>query len=115
MGNASRRCAARPSGSGGSTCRGRARDGCKTTRVGERGSRPAAADLRRGAPCATSRKSMIDTRQALEFEKPIVELENKIEELKGLGHGKIAGEVRRLERKARLLQERVFAELTAFQ
>ena len=58
---------------------------------------------------------MIDTRQALEFEKPIIELENKIEELKQLGGGTLASEVRKLERKARTLQSEVFARLTPLQ
>src|SRR5262249_7269340 len=56
-----------------------------------------------------------DTRQALEFEKPIVELENKIEELKQLGHGALQTQIRQLERKARRLQEHVFARLTPLQ
>jgi acetyl-CoA carboxylase carboxyl transferase subunit alpha len=58
---------------------------------------------------------MMDTRQALEFERPIVELENKIEELKQLGHGALQAQVRQLERKARRLQEKVFSTLTALQ
>jgi acetyl-CoA carboxylase carboxyl transferase subunit alpha len=58
---------------------------------------------------------MIDTRQALEFERPILELENKIEELKQLGHGALQVEVRNLERKARTLQSEVFAKLSALQ
>jgi acetyl-CoA carboxylase carboxyl transferase subunit alpha len=58
---------------------------------------------------------MMDTRQALEFERPIVELENKIEELKQLGHAALQTEIRQLERKARRLQEKVFSSLTALQ
>ncbi len=58
---------------------------------------------------------MIDTRQALEFEKPIIELENKIAELKKLGGPSLQSELRQLERKAQRLQEEVFAELTAWQ
>jgi acetyl-CoA carboxylase carboxyl transferase subunit alpha len=58
---------------------------------------------------------MIDTRQALEFERPIVELERKIEELKALGHGTLVAEVRKLERKSRSLQEKIFSELTPLQ
>ncbi len=57
----------------------------------------------------------MDTRQALEFEKPIVELENKIEELKQLGGATLDLEIRRLERKARQLQREVFSELTPWQ
>src|SRR4051794_39570373 len=57
----------------------------------------------------------IDTRQALEFERPIVELENKIAELKQLGGPQLDLEIRRLERKARALQREVFSELSAWQ
>ena len=58
---------------------------------------------------------VIDTRQALDFEKPIVELENKIAELKQLGGPQLELEIRRLERKARQLQREVFSELSAWQ
>jgi acetyl-CoA carboxylase carboxyl transferase subunit alpha len=58
---------------------------------------------------------MIDARQALDFERPIVELENKIEELKQLGGPSLDFEIRRLERKARQLQQEVFSELSAWQ
>jgi acetyl-CoA carboxylase carboxyl transferase subunit alpha len=58
---------------------------------------------------------IIDTRQALEFERPIVELENKIAELKRLGGPTLDLEIRRLERRARQLQREVFAELSAWQ
>ncbi len=58
---------------------------------------------------------MIDTRQALDFERPIVELENKIAELKQLGGPQLELEIRRLERKARQLQREVFSELSAWQ
>jgi acetyl-CoA carboxylase carboxyl transferase subunit alpha len=56
-----------------------------------------------------------DLRQALEFERPIVELEHKIAELKQLGGAALDFEVRRLERKAKQLQAEVFSELTAWQ
>jgi len=58
---------------------------------------------------------VIDTRQALDFERPIVELENKIAELKQLGGPQLEIEIRRLERKARQLQREVFSELSAWQ
>ena len=58
---------------------------------------------------------MIDTRQALDFERPIVELENKIAELKQLGGPQLELEIRRLERKARQLQREVFSELSPWQ
>jgi acetyl-CoA carboxylase carboxyl transferase subunit alpha len=58
---------------------------------------------------------VIDSRQALEFERPIIELEKKIEELKQLGGASLQTEIRQLERKAERLQEEVFADLTAWQ
>jgi acetyl-CoA carboxylase carboxyl transferase subunit alpha len=57
----------------------------------------------------------IDTRQTLDFERPIVELENKIEELKQLGGAQLDLEIRRLERKMRQLQREVFSELSPWQ
>ena len=48
----------------------------------------------------------------LEFERPILELQAKIEELKQLGQEEQAGfgsEITRLERKVARLQEEVFA------
>ena len=56
-----------------------------------------------------------DLRSALEFEKPIIELEHKISELKELGGASLDGEIRRLEKRARALQQEVFAELSAWQ
>ncbi len=58
---------------------------------------------------------MIDMRQALEFERPIIELEKKIRELRDLGGSQFSGEVKLLERRARRLREEVFADLTAWQ
>jgi acetyl-CoA carboxylase carboxyl transferase subunit alpha len=56
-------------------------------------------------------------RMVLEFERPIVELERKINELRGLAteSTNFDDEVDLLERKARKLQEEVFAELTPIQ
>ena len=54
----------------------------------------------------------------LEFERPILELQAKIEELKQLGQEEQAGfgsEITRLERKVARLQEEVFANLTPWQ
>jgi acetyl-CoA carboxylase carboxyl transferase subunit alpha len=54
----------------------------------------------------------------LEFEKPIEELEIKIEELKRLSDGKdinIAGEVRKLEKKVKDLRTDIFLKLTPWQ
>ena len=56
-------------------------------------------------------------RQILEFERPIIELERKIDELRQLSRGSVdfAEEIRRLEKKARKLQEEIFAELAPWQ
>lgn len=58
---------------------------------------------------------LIDMRQTLDFERPIVELENKIAELKRLGGAQLETEIHSLERKAQLLQREVFSELSAWQ
>src|SRR5215471_1289687 len=56
-------------------------------------------------------------RQVLEFERPIIELERKIDELRQLSRGSVdfGEEIRRLENKARKLQEEIFAELSPWQ
>src|SRR5262245_66428528 len=56
-------------------------------------------------------------RQILDFERPIIELERKIDELRQLSRGSVdfAEEIRRLEKKARKLQEEIFAELLPWQ
>ncbi len=56
-------------------------------------------------------------RLVLEFERPVVDLENKIEELRGLSSESVdfTAEIRKLEQKARKLQKEVFAELTPLQ
>jgi acetyl-CoA carboxylase carboxyl transferase subunit alpha len=53
----------------------------------------------------------------LDFERPIVDLERKIEELKQLrsGDADFSDEIRRLEQKASKLREEIFAELTPWQ
>ncbi len=53
----------------------------------------------------------------LEFERPIIDLEKKISELRGLSTETVdfSNEIRRLESKARKLQKEVFADLTAQQ
>jgi acetyl-CoA carboxylase carboxyl transferase subunit alpha len=53
----------------------------------------------------------------LEFERPIVDLERKIEELKQLRSGNIdfSEEIRRLEQKASRLRDEIFADLTPWQ
>lgn len=57
------------------------------------------------------------TSKVLEFERPIVELEGKIRELKLLssGSGEMAEEIERLEEKARQLQRDRFAALTPWE
>ena len=57
-------------------------------------------------------------RSYLDFEKPIEELETKIEELKRLSNGKeidISGEIKRLEKKAKELRSEIFSTLTPWQ
>jgi acetyl-CoA carboxylase carboxyl transferase subunit alpha len=57
-------------------------------------------------------------RYYLEFEKPIEELELKIEELKRLSDGKdidISSEIKRLERKVKELRSDIFSTLTPWQ
>jgi acetyl-CoA carboxylase carboxyl transferase subunit alpha len=56
-------------------------------------------------------------RYVLEFERPIVELEKKIDELKQLSSETVdfSAEIKRLEKKARKLQEETFAQLTPWQ
>ena len=53
----------------------------------------------------------------LEFERPIIDLEKKISELRGLSTETVdfSNEIRRLESKARKLQKEVFADLSAQQ
>jgi acetyl-CoA carboxylase carboxyl transferase subunit alpha len=60
----------------------------------------------------------ISTAHALEFERPLLELEKKIDELKTLsrsGAVDMTQEVGRLEKKARKLQEEIFHELSRWQ
>ncbi len=53
----------------------------------------------------------------LEFERPVIDLERKIQELRGLSTEAVdfSVEIRKLEQKARRLQKEVFADLTAQQ
>ena len=54
----------------------------------------------------------------LDFEKPVAELENKIEELKRLADGKdmnISSEIKKLEKKAKDLRADIFSKLTPWQ
>jgi acetyl-CoA carboxylase carboxyl transferase subunit alpha len=56
-------------------------------------------------------------KHVLDLERPIVELERKIYELKQLSEGTVdfGDEIKRLERKAEKLREKVFADLTPWQ
>lgn len=54
----------------------------------------------------------------LDFEKPVAELENKIEELKRLADGRdmnITSEIKKLEKKARDLRAEIFSKITPWQ
>ncbi|TAN42906.1 MAG: acetyl-CoA carboxylase carboxyltransferase subunit alpha [Nitrospirae bacterium] len=54
----------------------------------------------------------------LDFEKPLEELESKIEELRKLSDGKeldIAAEIKKLEKKARDLRQEIFSNITPWQ
>jgi acetyl-CoA carboxylase carboxyl transferase subunit alpha len=56
----------------------------------------------------------LSEREILDFERPIIDLQRKIEELRGLSTGTLdfTAEIHKLEQKARKLQREVFAELT---
>jgi acetyl-CoA carboxylase carboxyl transferase subunit alpha len=57
-------------------------------------------------------------RSYLDFERPIEELEIKIDELKRLSDGKdidISGEIKKLEKKVRNLRTEIFSSLTPWQ
>ncbi len=56
--------------------------------------------------------------QSLDFERPVLELERKIEELRSLpasGAVDFSDEIRRLEKKAQKLQQEIFADLSPWQ
>ncbi len=57
---------------------------------------------------------LLSDRMILEFERPIIDLERKISELRGLSTNTVdfSAEIRKLEQKARKLQKEVFADLT---
>jgi len=61
--------------------------------------------------------STASDRMVLEFERPIIDLEKKIAELRGLSTATVdfSSEIRRLEHKARKLQKEIFADLSAQQ
>jgi acetyl-CoA carboxylase carboxyl transferase subunit alpha len=63
----------------------------------------------------TCRRMAINLTYALEFERPILELEKKIDELKSLSSVDMSAEIGRLEKKARRLQEEIFSDLTRWQ
>ena len=69
------------------------------------------------APPAQPPTTLSD-RQILEFERPIIDLEKKISELRHLLRPRtvdFSAEIRKLEQKARKLQKEVFADLSAQQ
>jgi acetyl-CoA carboxylase carboxyl transferase subunit alpha len=51
----------------------------------------------------------------LEFEKPVAEINKRIEELKRVSDGKDIEEIRRLEKKSQDLREEIFSHLTPWQ
>jgi acetyl-CoA carboxylase carboxyl transferase subunit alpha len=58
------------------------------------------------------------TTHALDFERPLIELEKKIDELKGLqasGAVDFSAEIGKLEKKARKLQQEIFSDLSRWQ
>jgi acetyl-CoA carboxylase carboxyl transferase subunit alpha len=58
------------------------------------------------------------TTYALDFERPLIELEKKIDELKTIsstGSADISAEISRLEKKAKKLQTEIFSDLTRWQ
>ena len=58
------------------------------------------------------------TQYALEFERPLIELEKRIGELKGLsgaGGVDVSAEISRLEKKAKKLQQEIFSDLSRWQ
>jgi acetyl-CoA carboxylase carboxyl transferase subunit alpha len=58
------------------------------------------------------------TGYALDFERPLIELENKIDELKTLSAGgsvDVSSEISKLEKKAKTLQTKIFSDLTRWQ
>ena len=60
----------------------------------------------------------IQSQYALEFERPLIELEKQIDELKGLsgvGGVDVSGEITRLEKKALKLQQEIFKDLSRWQ
>lgn len=60
------------------------------------------------------RASTLSERQILEFERPIIDLEKKIEELKSLSSDSVdfSSEIGKLEEKAKTLQKEIFSTLT---
>ncbi len=70
---------------------------------------------------STTEPPPLSERMILEFERPIIDLEKKISELRGLSTSinppavDFSAEIRKLEQKARKLQKEVFADLSAQQ
>ena len=78
--------------------------------------RPERDRVRRRRPCYKAHVSK--TKYALDFEKPILALEDKIAELKELSGGAridFSEEIQKLEKKARRLQTEIFSDLGRWQ
>ena len=60
-------------------------------------------------------RRLLDPKQAIELERPLVELEQQIVALTELGQDTMAGELDRLAATARRLEEQIFAGLTPWQ
>src|SRR5450432_1283541 len=57
----------------------------------------------------------LDPRSSIELERPIVELEQELADLRALGIGDLASELERLERRLAETERGLFAELTPWQ
>jgi acetyl-CoA carboxylase carboxyl transferase subunit alpha len=57
----------------------------------------------------------VDLEKALDFERPLLELEARIEAIRRAGRPGTDGEVRRLEERLQRLQRKIFGKLTAWQ
>lgn len=63
------------------------------------------------------KNDVVSDRMVLEFERPVIDLERKIEELRGIGTATVdfSTEIRKLEQKSKKLQKEIFADLTPAQ
>jgi len=65
---------------------------------------------------ATASAARVNETPMLDFERPVVDLERKIEELIRVSGGasELRPQIALLERRARELQQKIFAELTSW-